>query len=128
MIRSTILLVLFTIIFAGCGRNASSPSSPQVANSAIPEEWKAPALPEKQQEQILGRAVELMKEAGHWQGYPLESIEFDEKRQQWRLEFSNGKPDEGYHVFIADEKADRIDILLFSPMWTEYERKETSNK
>ena len=90
--------------------------------------WKVPALPEKQQELILNRAIELMNESGKWQGYPLQSIEYDEERKQWRLAFSSGQPDAGYHVFISDAKAERIDVLLFPPMWTEYERKKTSNQ
>ena len=109
IMKRLILSLAAAVILAGCGRNAQTVSTPQ------PEKWKAPALPEKQQELILDRAVELMKESGKWQGYPLESIGFDEKRKQWKLAFSSGKPDGGYNVFIADENAERIDILLFPP-------------
>jgi hypothetical protein len=41
--------------------------------------------------------------------------------------FSDNRPDAGYAVFIENENATRIDILLFPPMWTKYERKNTSN-
>jgi len=120
--KRLILFLASAMILSGCGRDVQTVSHPQ------PEEWEAPNLPELQQELILGRAVELMKESGHWQGYPMKSLGFDKKRNQWKLEFSSGKPDGGYHVFIADEKAERIDILLFPPMWTEYERKKSSNQ
>jgi len=122
IMKQLILFVVVAVVLTGCGRNVQTASTPE------PKQWEAPALPEKQQELILTRAVELMKESGKWQGYPLKSMGFDNERKQWKLEFSSDKPDGGYHIFIADEKADRIDILLFPPMWTEYERKKSSNQ
>lgn len=120
IIKHIIPLLLTAAVLTGCG------TQPQSGSRVQSTERQAPALPEKQQELIVRRAVALMRESGHWQGYPLTSLGFDERRKQWKLQFSNGKPDGGYHVFIADEKSERIDILLFPPMWTKYERQRSS--
>ncbi len=78
------------------------------------------------QEAMLKRVTELLKESGHWYpDYPLESVKFDKKRGQWMFLFSGSYVDAGVAGFITDENSDRIDILLFPPMWTKYERKQT---
>ncbi len=120
--RNTILIVLVAFAITSCGESRPPSSGPQS------DSWQAPELPEKQQELVLDRIVELVRESGHWQDYPLQSLGFDKDRQQWKAEFGDGRPDAGYHVFIADEKSEQIDILLFPPTWTKYERKKPSNK
>jgi hypothetical protein len=119
--KSTVTFLLSAVVLTGCAGDLQTVSDQELRT------WQAPVLPDARQELILNRAVELMKESGKWQGYPFRSIGFDEDRKQWKLEFSGGKPDEGYDVFIANEQADRIDIRLLPPMWTEYERKKSSN-
>jgi hypothetical protein len=69
--KTLIATMLATAYFLGCAKSPSVPPAPQ-SNS-----WQVPALPERQQELILTRAVELMRESGHWQGYPLTSLGFD---------------------------------------------------
>ncbi len=120
--KYTILVMLIAVALIGCGGKVKTTSSSQS------EGWHARALPEKQQELMLNRVVELMRESNHWQGYPLESIGFDEARKQWEFIFSDNRPDAGYAVFIEDENATRIEILLFPPVWTQYERQGPSNK
>lgn len=116
------LFLATAVALAGCGKDGQTASSPQL------KKWQAPALPSREQELILNRAVELMKASGKWQGYPLESMGFDDERKQWKCVFSERKPDAGYAVFIKDQNATRIDILLLPPLWTKYERKESSNE
>ena len=81
------------------------------------------------QQAMLKRVTQLLHESGHWDDrYPLHSIAFDEARRQWMFLFSDLKPDSGLAAFISDENAEQIDILLFPPMWTRYERKTPSNQ
>ena len=75
------------------------------------------------QKNVLDRTLELAKEA-KLPDKPFRSLKFDEKRKQWASVFGTGKPDDGYVVYITDETATRIDILLLPPMWTQYERKQ----
>ena len=77
---------------------------------------------------MLGRVVQLLRESGYWRGYPLQSVKRDMKRQQWEFLFSDGRTDSGYAAFITDENSERIDILLFPPMWTKYERKKSLDR
>lgn len=114
------LAVVAAVSLLGCTRTAQEAAPPQL------DAWQAPALPQKGQELILDRAVQLMRESGRWQGYPLRSLGFDKQRRQWQLVFGTDRPDEGYVVFIDNENAERIDILLLPPMWTTYERKQSS--
>lgn len=120
-IMKLIAAMLAVVCLFGCAKTQPDSASSQ-DNS-----WQAPALPEKQQILILDRAVDLMRESGHWQGYPLRSLGFDKARNQWRLVFGTDKPDEGYAVFIDNVDSDRIDICLLPPVWIKYERKKASN-
>ncbi len=122
MAKSLTAMTVACACLLGCARSSSVPATPQG------DSWQAPELPERQQELILARGVELMRESGHWQGYPLTSLGFDKERKQWKLMFSDNRPDAGYAVFIENENATQIDILLFPPMWTKYERTNTSNR
>lgn len=122
MMRKLIVMMLAIAGILGCAQR------PPISVTKQGVTRETPTLPERQQELILARAVELMQESGHWQGYPLESLGFDKERRQWRLLFSDSKPDSGYAVFIESENATGIDILLFPPMWTKYERQNASNK
>lgn len=121
MMKKLMLTLVATVSLLGCTRTAQEVTPPQR------DAWQAPALPEKGQELILDRAVQLMRESGRWQGYPLRSLGFDKQRKQWKLVFGTDRPDEGYAVFIDNENAERIDILLLPPVWTKYERTKASN-
>ena len=79
------------------------------------------------QKKILDRIIELYKET-IFSAKPFRSLQFDEKRKQWEAYFGTDKPDDGYFVYINDENATSIDILLLPPVWTKYERKQTPNQ
>jgi len=72
---------------------------------------------------MLDQVVGLLRESGYWRDYPLRSVKYDAERRQWAFLFSDGRSDAGYAAYIADGTSERIDILLFPPMWTKYERR-----
>jgi predicted small lipoprotein YifL len=117
-----LLAALVTVaLVAGCNQKPQE-IAPAAKNGSHPRL-------DPKQEAMLSKVKELLQESGHWRPeYPLESVTFDEKRGQWQFLFGDNRPDSGIAAYISDETAERIDILLFPPLWTKYERKKSSNQ
>jgi hypothetical protein len=110
--------------FATMALNAGCHQKPQEIVSGARNQ-PLTGLDPKQDAMLPTRVTELLQESGHWRP-EFQSVTFDDKRGQWQFPFGYNRPDSGIAACIADEAAEQIDILLFPPQWTSYERSESS--